>query len=221
MYDTLYTSRKIKTSELELKVNMKLQNQRKKGNIGGFGGSWGYFLPLLLIVFTLNGGKASAQVPAATIAQTGSIVISNGTIVPPPPPAGKWTEGEKKSHDKYILQSFSYVVPKGPPTLYLFVATDQLNSTPDGVFEIGLVRGFVNSFGAENGFKFQDPIFRKQKIGTSFAQATSVEMKNDKQTIWALAYSYPGRPSLTFLVVSGRSAAKEDIEKYLSEMSVK
>ncbi len=76
-------------------------------------------LSLLMLAVILHGVDASAQGGAATITSAGSIVTRNGTVVPPFPKAGRWTEFEGKSSDRYKTQHFMYIVPNESPAIEL------------------------------------------------------------------------------------------------------
>ena len=103
-------------------------------------------LSLILAVVPAGVRDASAGGGAATITPAGSIVIRGGTIIPPFPKPGRWTEFPGKSSDRYETRHFMYMVPNESPAIELYVATDKNNERPDGVFEIGLVTGFLSGF---------------------------------------------------------------------------
>jgi hypothetical protein len=125
-----------------------------------------FIIALLLILVVISEGLHASEGDAgATITPAGSISIRDGSVVPPFPKAGKWTELEGKSFDSYKIHHFIYIVPSGPPAIELYVTTDRRDEAPDGVFEIGLVQGFVRGFASKAGFKYEDPIFEDRVIG--------------------------------------------------------
>jgi hypothetical protein len=178
-------------------------------------------LSLLLLLTMLNGVDVSAQGRAATITSAGTIVTRNGTAVPPFPKAGRWTEFAGKSSDHYETRHFMYIVPNESPAIELYLTTDKHNGAPDGVFEMGLVKGFVGGFTSKAGFNYEEPVFGERKIGTAKTQYTSVSLSKGRVTLWVHAYVYPGKPSLTFIAVTGKGGMQEDIEKYLSQVELK
>ncbi len=178
-------------------------------------------LSLFMLAMVLLGMDAWAQVGGATITLAGSIVTRNGTVVPPFPKVGRWTEFEGKSSDRYETHQFRYMVPNEAPAIELYMTTDKRNEAPDGVFEIGLVKGFVRGFASKAGFKYEEPVFGGRNIGTAKTLYTSVLLSKGRQTLWVHAYVYPRKPSLTFIVVTGNEGRREGIEKYLLGVEVK
>lgn len=180
-------------------------------------------IPLSLLMLTMmrSGVDASAQGGAATITSSGSIIIRNGTVIPPLPKAGRWTEFEGKSYDRYETRHFMYIVPNESPAIELYVMTDKRDEAPDGVFEMGFVKGFVRGFASKTGFKYEEPVFEKRNISNAKTRYTSVQLSNGSRAIWVYAYVYPLKPSLTFIVVTKREGMQEDIETYLSQVKLK
>ena len=164
---------------------------------------------------------ASEGVAAATITPAGSISTRDGTGIPPFPKAGRWTELRGKSSDRYETRHFMYVVPSEPPAIELYVTTDRRNEPPDGVFEIGLVQGFVSGFASKAGLKFSYPVFEERDIGPAKVKHTLVKLSDDRRTLWVHAYIYPRTPSLTFIAIRAKDGAQGDIEKYLSGVEIK
>ena len=178
-------------------------------------------LSLLMLAATAGSADALTRDGGTTITADGTIVTSNGTAVPPFPQAGRWTEFEGKSSDRYDIRHFMYVVPHESPAIELYVTTDKRDETPDGVFETGLVKGFVRGFASKAGFGYEEPVFGERHIGASRTRHTSVQLSNGRQTLWVHAYLYPRKPSLTFIVVTGKEGVQEGIETYLSRVEVK
>jgi hypothetical protein len=178
-------------------------------------------LSLLLLLTLLNGVDVSAQGRAATITSAGAIVTRTGTMVPPFPKAGRWTEFEGKSSDRYETRHFMYIVPNESPAVELYLTTDKQDGGPDGVFEMGLVKGFVGGFASRAGFKYEEPVFGERKIGTAKTQYASVSLSKGRATLWVHAYVYPRKPSLTFIAVTGKEGMQEGFEKYLSQVELK
>ena len=147
-------------------------------------------------------------------------MTSDGTVVPPFPQAGRWTEFDAKSSDRYDIRHFMYIVPHESPAIELYVTTDRRDEAPDGAFEMGLVKGFVRGFASKAGFDYEEPVFGERYIGTFTTQHTSVRLSNGRRTLWVHAYTYLRKPSLTFIVVTGKEGVQEGIETYLSRVDV-
>ena len=176
---------------------------------------------LLLFILVLDGADASAQDMTAAIMPAGSIVTSDGSVVPPFPHAGRWTELQGKSSDRYGTRHFMYSVPGEAPAMELYVTTDKRGEAPDGAFEMGLVRGYLSGFSGKAGFTPANLIFQRQKIGSHQALCSIVQLSNRNKTLWLYAFIYPREPSLTFLTVRAEGDASRSIETYLSGLDLK
>ena len=95
-------------------------------------------LSLLMLAVMVTSADALAPGGGTTITSDGTVVTSNGATVPPFPRAGRWTEFEGRSSDRYDIRHFMYVVPHESPAIELYVTTDKRDETPDGAFETGL-----------------------------------------------------------------------------------
>jgi hypothetical protein len=113
------------------------------------------------------------------------------------------------------------MVPHESPAIELYVTTDRRDETSDGGFEMELVKGFVRGFASKAGFHYEEPVFGERSIGTCRTQHTSVQLSNGRRTLWVHAYTYHRKPSLTFIVVTGKEGVQEGIETYLSRVEVK
>ena len=178
---------------------------------------------LLIITLCLLG--LSAPLEAAEKIQDSVSILDNGTIalpnngeVPPYSNYGKWIEMEKKESDRYFIRHFLFMVPNKPPALELYVKHDRADEPPDGVFEIGLVRGYVSGFASKAGFTFGGLVFEDLAIGSAKVKRCLVQLSKDKRKIWVYAYIYPRKPSLTFLTVRAEPDARDGIENYLSAL---
>ena len=176
---------------------------------------------VLMLMVMLACPPAVAQGGTTTITSSGSIVVGNSTVVPPFPQPGRWTEFERKSSDRYEISHFRYMVSNEPPAIELFVTTDKRDENPDGVFETGLVQGFVKGFASNTGFTPEMPVFRERSIGTAKTLNASVKLSNGTRTLRVYAYVYPRKPSLTFITVTAREGVEEGIETYLSRLDVR
>jgi len=174
-----------------------------------------------MLALMVSSADALTRGGAATITSEGTIVTSNGTSVPPLPQAGRWTEFESKSSEQYDIRHFMYVVPQEPPAIELYVTTNKGDETPDGVFETGLVNGFVRGFASKAGFGYDEPVFGERYVGQAKTRHALTRMSNGRQTLWVHAYIYPRKPSLTFIVVTGKEGVQEGIETYLSRVEVR
>jgi len=178
-------------------------------------------LSLFILAVTLACPSAVAQGGTTTVTSGGSIVVGNGTVIPPFPQPGRWAEFESKSSDRYEVRHFRYMVPNGSPAIELFVTTDKRDENHDGVFEMGLVQGFVRGFASNTGFTPEMPVFREHSIGTAKSLAASVKLSNGTRTLRVYAYVYPRKPSLTFITVTAREGVEEGIETYLARVDLR
>ena len=147
-------------------------------------------------------------------------MLNNGEV-PPCSKYGNWTEMEKKESSRYSIRHFLFVVPNKPPALELFVTHDRANEPPAGVFEIGLVRGYVSGFASKAGFTFSGLVFEDLTIGSTGVKRCLVQLSSDQRKIWVYAYLYPRKPSLTFITVRAESNARSSIENYLTTLRLK
>jgi hypothetical protein len=166
-------------------------------------------------------GAAEDIQPSVLILDNGTIALPNNGEVPPYSNSGKWTEMEKKESDRYVIRHFLFMVPNKPPALELYVKHDRANEPPDGVFEIGLVRGYVSGFASKAGFTFGGLVFEDLAIGPSKVKRCLVPLSKDKRKIWVYAYAYPRKPSLTFITVRAESDARASIENYLATLRLR
>jgi hypothetical protein len=114
-----------------------------------------------------------------------------------------------------------YLVAGEPPAIELYVATDKRNETPDGAFEMGLVRGYLTGFSGKAGFTPSNLVFQDQKIGSHQVLRSIGQLVNRNKTLWLYAFIYPREPSLTFLTVRAEGDASSSIEAYLSGLNLK
>lgn len=178
-------------------------------------------LSLLVLAVVLNGTDVSAQGELAMIAPAGGISTRDGSVIPPFPKAGRWTELQGKSSDRHETRHFMYMVAGEPPAIELYVTRDKRSETPDGVFEMGLVRGYLTGFSGKAGFSPSSLIFQHQKIGSHQVLRSIGQLDNRNKTLWLYAFIYPREPSLTFLTVRGEGDASSSIEAYLSGLNLK
>jgi len=184
----------------------------------------GFFIvvvSLLIFAVVLNGTDASAQGELAMIAPAGSISTRDGSVIPPFPTTGGWTELQGKSSDRYETRHFMYMVPSEPPAMELYVAADKRHEPPDAAFEMGLVRGYLTGFSGKAGFTPGSPVFQRRQIGSCQALCSTVQLSKGNRTIWFYAYIYPREPSLTFLTIRAEQDAGSSIETYLSGLHLK
>jgi len=181
----------------------------------------GVILSLVLAALPLNGYAASGGVGGAMITPSGSITFEDGTTIPPFLKPGKWTEFEGKSNERYETRHFVYVVPGESPAIELYIAANRNGDHPDGVFEMGLVRGFLTGFAGKASLKFSEPVFEQQRIGPSTVTRTLVKLSDARRTIWVNAYIYPHRPSLIFIAIRATDDVQQSIEAYLQSLEVR
>jgi hypothetical protein len=178
--------------------------------------------PTIFLLFMLSGGTADpGGEPTAIITATGSLQISDGTMVPPFPKAGNWTKLQGKSSDRHETQHFMYLVPNGPPAIELYVATDKRGDPPDGVFEVGLVQGFVQGFASKAGLSPEKPVFEEKGIGTGKVMQALVKLSDNRRKLWIQAYIFVRKPSSTFIAIRGQEPVPGEIENYLAGIVMK
>ncbi|HUK82128.1 MAG TPA: hypothetical protein VLZ12_05790 [Verrucomicrobiae bacterium] len=154
--------------------------------------------------------------PAVTIGPDGMIVVADSAEIPPFSPAGHWVEGKEKSSDRHVTRHFLFQVPNEPPALELFVTRDLVEETPDDVFEIALINGYVSAFARGARFRSAAPVFEDCRIGSTKLRRCAVQLSNDSKSLWVFAYVYVRTPSLVFLTVRAEANARPGIERYLA-----
>lgn len=182
-------------------------------------------IPLILTVMAVvpaEGLAAAAAAALAMVTPEGTVSIQDGSVVPPFPKAGRWTELAGKASDRYDTRRFFYLVPNESPAIELYVVTDRRNGTPDGAFEIGLFRGYLTSFAAKAGLSLQDSIvFQERVLGQARVKCAVAKLSDARRTLWVHAYIYPRQPSLTFIAIRAHDGGQEGIEQYLATIRVK
>ncbi len=178
-------------------------------------------LSLILAVAPLNVRAAWDGVSAATVTAAGSIMMGDGTTIPPFPKTGRWTELPGKSSERYETRHFMYLVPGESPAIELYLAANRSGEPPDGVFEIGLVRGFISGLASKAGLQFGDPVFEAQRVGSVPVFRSLVMLSNAARNFWVHAYVYPRQPSLTFIAIRANDGARESIEEYLKTLQIR
>ena len=181
----------------------------------------GVVLSLILTLSPLTGYAASEGVGAATISPSGSITFEDGTTIPPFLKPGRWTEFEGKSNERYETRHFVYLVPGESPAIELYLAASRNADRSDGVFEVGLVKGFLSGFAGKASLRFSEPIFEQQSIGLTSVTRTRVKLSDARRALWVYAYIYPRRPSLTFIAIRATDDTQQVIETYLQSLEVR
>ena len=159
--------------------------------------------------------------PLAAITPAGKVLITGGTVIPPFPKAGKWTELAGDTSSRYETQHFLYLVPGESPAIELFVARDRKGEPPDGAHEMGLVKGFLSGFADKAGLKFNNLAFRDRMLGRVKIRHTLVKLASARGTLWAHVYIYLRNPSLTFIAIRNQDGGQVEIEKYLVTLTLK
>jgi hypothetical protein len=176
----------------------------------------------LFLLLMLSGGSAKpGGEPTVIITDTGSLQLSDGTMVPPFPKAGNWTKLQGKSSDRHETQHFIYLAPNEPPAIELYVATDKRGDPPDGVFEVGMVLGFVQGFASKAGLTPEKPVFEEKGIGSGKVKRALVKLSDNRRKLWVQAYIFVRRPSLTFIAIRAQEPVPGEIENYLSGVVLK
>jgi hypothetical protein len=179
-------------------------------------------LVVFVILFAgVTGHAASFLSVSGKITPDGNIVMEDGTIIPPFPQTGKWSDLGGKSYDGYTVRQFIYFVPGASPAIELYLATDGSEQTPDGVFEVGLVGGYVKGFASKAGLRYSEPVFEERRIGRVRANRTLVKLSDDRRSVWLYAYVFLGNPSLTFIAIRAKEAEGPSIEEYLAGIELR
>lgn len=175
------------------------------------------FLALCLILAVGPGNVRTATAgTAATVTPAGRIALPDGTVIPQFPGAGAWTELAPKASDRYEIQHFLYGAPGEAPVLELFVTTDKRGESPDGAFEMGLIKGFLSGFAPRAGLRYREPDFDNRVIGAAWVKHTLVKLSDDRVALWVHVYIYPRMPSLTFLAIRVSEGGERRVEEYLA-----
>ena len=178
-------------------------------------------LLLLLPIFPATAPVDSQGDAAVTTPSAGSILLPNGTTIPPFPKNGRWTELPGKASERYETRHFLYLVPGESPAIELYTAVDRMNEPPDGVFEMGLVNGYLNGFASKAGLQAQEPVFEERRLGLVRVKRAASRLSDATRTLWVYAYIFPRRPSLTFIAVRPADGDRARIEEYLQTLDLR
>jgi hypothetical protein len=157
----------------------------------------------------------------ATTPSAGSIQLPDGSTIPPFPKNGRWTELPGKASERYETRHFLYLVPGESPAIELYTAVDRRNEPPDGVFEVGLVKGFLSGFASKAGLRVQEPVFEERRLGPVSVKRASSRLSDATRTLWVYAYVFPRRPSLTFIAIRPTEEGREQIDAYLQTLDLR
>ena len=111
-----------------------------------------------------------------------------------------------------------FLIPNQSPAMELYLTRSRTAEKPDGLFEIGLVDGYANSFAAKAGFTVENLAFEDCTIGGAKAKRTKVKLTRDQRTLWIYAYIFAKPTSLTFLTVRTDPDVRPSIERYLGSV---
>jgi hypothetical protein len=164
--------------------------------------------------------QAGATDLSISIGADGTLRIQGSAEVPRYPAEGRWTEVAGRSSDRWVTRHFLFLAPDQPPAMELYVSQSLRGDAPDGVFEIGLVTGFLGGFASRAGFRHETPAFDETLIARSRAKRCRVELTKGARRLWLYAYVFPRRPGLTFLTLWPRSDEAAAIEGYLGRLSL-
>ncbi|MBZ5553298.1 MAG: hypothetical protein LAO21_11305 [Acidobacteriia bacterium] len=157
----------------------------------------------------------------AAITPAGKVLVAGGTVIPVYPKPGKWSELTRDSSKRFETRHFVYMVTGESPAIELFVTRDRKAEPPDGVFEMGLVKGFLAGFATNAGFKFNNLVFRDRMLGATKVKYAVLRLTTDRRTLWVHAYIYPRKTSLTFIAIRTQDGAQAELEKYLAGLELK
>jgi hypothetical protein len=111
-----------------------------------------------------------------------------------------------------------YMVPGDVPAIELYVAAAKGQDAPDGIFEEGMVRGYIWGFAAEAGFSHSEPVFDERRIGAARVRHTLVRLAKERRTLWIHAYVFVRNPSMTFIAIRANDGEGQSIEDYLARL---
>jgi hypothetical protein len=172
-------------------------------------------LIVLCGVSAISSAHCETNISAAVTRPDGTLSVPGEAEVPACGMTGKWTELPGKSSERYLSRHFMFLIPQQPPAMELYLTQDRASGTPDGLFEIGLVHGYVGSFASKAGFVAGDLAFEDCTVGGVKAKRCKVKLTRDQRALWIYAYIYVRPTSLTFLTVRPDSEAGPAIERYL------
>jgi hypothetical protein len=176
---------------------------------------------LLLPLFLISAPDACEGAAAAGTPSAGSITLPDGTVIPPYPKNGRWTELPGKTSERYETCHFLYLVPGESPAIELYTAVDRRNQPPDGLFEMGLVKGFLSGFASKAGLRVQAPVFEERRLGPVPVRRASSRLSDATRALWVYAYIFPRRVSLTFIAIRPTDEGREQIDAYLQTLDLR
>lgn len=176
----------------------------------------GWAMGLMLAAGTALAGGISP----AVLTSHGSVLVKDGTLIPPYPAAGRWAGGESGSAGSRETRGFIFLASPKPPAIELVVALDKEGAPSDGTFEVDLVKRHLSQFAARAGLAMGGVFFDTRPLGPAFPRHAMVKLYGTAVTAWAHIYIFPARnPSLTFIAFRPTEDAAE-IEGYLSSIGI-
>jgi hypothetical protein len=203
---------------------MRVQVKDDRGGmlrILGYGNTTMALLILLTIVTSDGYAGLSPEGESPRITPDGCVAIEDGTVIPPFQNPGKWTELERKSSDRYAVHQFMYLVPGASPAIEIYITMDRSDEAPDGIFETGLVGGYVKGLASKAGLKYPEPAFEERRIGRARVRRALVNLSDDRRSVWVYTYIFVRKPSLTFIAVRTKNTESASIEDYLAGFELK
>jgi hypothetical protein len=175
-------------------------------------------MQVTLVCLTIALTAAAAGPPAISIRGDGTLIVQGSAEVPPYGGVGDWTEGTSRSTARFIVRHFLFGAPNTAPLMELYVTRNLTGEPPDGVFEVGLVGGFLSSFASKAGFSYTAPSFDEMVIGGERVKRCRAELSRGDRKIWLYAYIFVRQPSLIFLTLRPDPNAGAGIEEYLRQV---
>ncbi len=164
-------------------------------------------------------GPRGGAVPAL-LTSSGSVLVRDGTLIPPYPRPGRWIEQERKADGHREVRRFRYFSPGAPPAMELYVTADRMDEPHDGVFEEGLVKGCISGFAQEGEMSSGRVFFEDRRIGMAPVRTTKVLLLSDKRSFRLYAWIFPRRPSLVFLTIRPAEGDEGEMEAYLASLGI-
>ncbi len=175
-------------------------------------------LRVIFLCLTTAVTAAAAGSPAISIRGGGTLVVQGNAEVPPYGRAGGWTEGTSRSSARFIVRHFLFGAPNAAPLMELYVTRTLTGEPPDGVFEVGLVGGFLSSFASKAGYGYTAPSFDEMVIGGERVKRCRAELSKGDRKTWLYAYIFVRQPSLIFLTLRPDPNAGAGIEEYFRQV---
>jgi hypothetical protein len=110
------------------------------------------------------------------------------------------------------------MVRGGSPAIELYVVAAKGQDKPDGIFEEGMVGGYIGAFAAKAGFSHSEPAFDERRIGVARVLHTVAKLEKGQRILWIHAYVFVRNPSMTFIAIRTNDGEEQIIEDFLARL---